>query len=104
MRPFWHWRRRRHELVAELDDELTLHLELRAEELVRAGLSPDAARREAVRQFGDLAFTRRYCRRQDRMKETHTRRGLAFEELAQDLRISLRSLRRAPVMTLTILA
>jgi putative ABC transport system permease protein len=104
MRPFWHWRRRHHELAAELDDELTLHLELRAEELVRAGLSPDAARREAVRQFGDLAFTRRYCRRQDRMKETHTRRGLAFEELAQDLRISLRSLRRAPVMTLTILA
>ena len=42
MRPFWHWRRRDHELAAELDDELTLHLELRAEELVRAGLSPDA--------------------------------------------------------------
>ena len=103
MRPFWHWRRRRHELAAELDDELTLHLELRAEELVRAGLSPDAARREAVRQFGDLEYTRRYCRRQDHMKATNTERGLALEELAQDFRISLRSLRRVPVMTLTIL-
>ena len=37
------------------------------------------------------------------MKATNTQRGLALEELAQDLRISLRSLRRVPVMTLTIL-
>ena len=84
MRPFWHWRRRRHELAAELDDELTLHLELRAEELARAGLSPDAARREAVRS-SETSSTRRYCRRQDHMKATNTQRGLALDELAQDL-------------------
>jgi putative ABC transport system permease protein len=102
-RPFWHWRRRRDQLAAEIDDELRLHLDLRVEELVRQGLPPEAARREALQQFGDLEYTRRYCRRQDGMKETHTRRGFAVEEVAQDLRISLRSLLRAPVMTLTIL-
>ena len=37
------------------------------------------------------------------MKATNTQRGLALEELAHDVRISLRSLRRVPVMTLTIL-
>jgi predicted permease len=103
-RPFWHWQRRRDQLDAEIDDELALHLDLRVAELEREGLPPDVARREALRQFGDLEYTRRYCRLQDQKKETHARRGLTVEEVMQDLRISLRSLLRAPVMTLTILA
>ena len=103
-RPFWHWRRRRGQLDAEIDDELNLHLELRVEELGRQGLPRDSARRRALREFGDLEFTRQYCRRQGQMKEMHTHRALAAEEIGQDLRISFRSLVRAPVMTLTIVA
>jgi len=76
---------------------------MRADELRAHGLTPDAARREAVRQFGDLEGTRRYCREQDEGTEALMRRGLFVEELRHDLRISVRGLLRAPVMTLTII-
>ena len=37
-----------------MDEELSLHLEMRIDELIAAGMAPDEARREALRQFGDL--------------------------------------------------
>src|SRR5512133_3097664 len=43
------WRR----FDAELDEEMRLHVDLRTESLVRAGLSPAAARDEALRAFGN---------------------------------------------------
>jgi len=95
--------RRRPEIVtSEVDEELAVHLAMRVDELIGQGLSPEDARREALRQFGDVEFTRQYCRTQDLRKETDVQRGLFFEELMQDLRISLRGLLRAPLMTLTI--
>ena len=100
---FRYLRRRAETVTSEVDEELAVHLEMRVEELIGRGWSPEAARREAVRQFGDLEFTRQYCRRQDLDKETHVQRGLFFDELMQDLRISLRGLIRAPMLTLTIL-
>jgi putative ABC transport system permease protein len=101
-RPFWYLGRSRDRVAAEIDEELGTHVEMRAEELRARGLTPEAARREAVRQFGDLEGTRRYCRQQDEGTEAHMRRGLLFEEALHDLRISVRGLLRAPVMTLTI--
>jgi putative ABC transport system permease protein len=101
-RPFWYLRRSSDRVAAEIDEELRSHLEMRADELQRRGLSPDAAMREAMRQFGDLDTTRQYCREQDEQLEARMRRGLVLEELLQDLRISLRGLLRAPVMTLAI--
>jgi predicted permease len=59
---------------------------------------------EAIRQFGDLDRTRQYCREQDEQLEGRVRRGLIVEELLHDVRISLRGLLRAPVMTLAIVA
>ncbi len=103
-RPFWYLRRRPETLESEVDEELSLHLEMRAEELKKRGMSDDAARGEALRQFGDLEATRAYCRRQDQEKERHMQRGLMGGDLAQDLRISLRGLARAPMMTATIVA
>src|SRR5262245_28148222 len=104
MKPFWYLRRRPDSVAAEVDEELRTHLEMRTAELIAEGLAPDEARREALRRFGDLERTREYCRRQDRDKETHVQRGLMFDDLAQDLRICLRGLWRAPVLTLTIVA
>jgi len=102
--PFWYLRRGRRALESDLDEELKLHIDLRIEELRASGLSAEDARREALRQFGDLEYTRRYCHEQDREKEKQMARGLLFEELFQDLKISLRGLVRAPIMTLTIVA
>jgi putative ABC transport system permease protein len=102
-RPFWYLGRTRDRVAADVDEELRTHLEMRADELQAHGLAPDAARREAIRQFGDLEGTRQYCRQQDDGMEARMRRGLMFEELLHDVRISVRGLLRAPVMTLTII-
>jgi predicted permease len=103
-RPFWHLRRRPHQIDAEIDEELDVHLEMRVQELKGQGMPPDAARREALRQFGDLDYTRQYCRHQDLGKETRMQRMLVLGDLRQDIRICLRSLWRVPLMTLTIVA
>jgi len=101
-RPFWYLTRRPGIVRADVDAELGMHLEMRMEELVARGLSRADARREAIRQFGDLDATRDYCRRQDRAKENSMRRSLIVEDLAQDLRICLRGVLRAPITALVI--
>ena len=75
---------------------------MRIDELRAAGLSPEAARRQAVRQFGDLEGTRQYCRRQDLDKENRVQRLLFLQDLAQDLKIGLRNLLRVPGLALTV--
>jgi predicted permease len=87
---------------SEIDEELRSHIEMRVDELRAGGLSEEAARREALRRFGDLEATRRYCRGQDRRKEDGVQRALAVEELRQDLRVGLRSLARAPMLAATV--
>jgi putative ABC transport system permease protein len=99
-RPFWYLRRRT--LKADVDEELALHIELRAAELIAGGVEPDEARREALRQFGDLDATREYCRRQDQQRENEMQKTLWWQDFSQDLRIAARSLLRAPMLTLTI--
>ena len=99
---FWYWRRRPEVVRDEVDEELRVHLEMRIDELRAAGLSPEEARRQAVRQFGDLEGTRRYCRRQDLDKENRVQRLLFLQDLAQDLTIGLRNLLRVPGLTLTV--
>jgi predicted permease len=98
-RPFWYLRRRRHELQAEVDEEFRVHLEMRVEELTARGLSTEAARREALRQFGDLEYTRRYCRDQDERREAGMRWNLVIDELGADVRYGLRQAARNPGFT-----
>src|SRR5918993_2468058 len=101
-RPFWFLRRRH--IESEVDEELQLHLEMRTAQLRADGLPPDQARETALRQFGDLEATRRYCRQQDDARENMTQRALLFQDVLQDLRIAVRSLLRAPGLALTIVA
>jgi len=42
----------------EVEEEIKLHIALRAEQLVAQGASPDDAYREAVRKFGPLVKSR----------------------------------------------
>jgi putative ABC transport system permease protein len=88
---FWYLRRRPDAVRDEVDEELRVHLEMRIEELRSKGLSPEDARRQAVRQFGDIEGTRQYCRRQDLGKENRVQRLLFVQDLAQDVRMSTRS-------------
>src|ERR671928_1631149 len=75
----------------EIDEEMRFHIDMRAEENVRAGMSPAEARREAERRFGGLT----------RMKERgyEVRGGRWLENFWRDCRYGARSLRRTPAFT-----
>lgn len=84
---------------AEVNDEIRLHLQLRAAQLAAEGMAPDAARAEAERRFGPLheAHERLFTsarRREDRMR-THE----WLDALRHDLRFTVRALVRAPAFT-----
>src|SRR5215208_8376784 len=84
----------------EVDDELRFHLEMRAAELAELeGMAPDAAWDEAARRFGDVEFTRAYCRAMDARKDKSDRRAEMLHELRQDVAYALRQLRRSPGFT-----
>ena len=87
----------------DVDEELRFHLEMRVEELVALGLTPTAAREEALRQFGDLEGTRRYCRDLDQRREREVRRTELLEEARQDVRYALRKLGKSWGFTLVAL-
>ena len=46
---------------ALVDDEIAFHVDMLAEQLAAEGLPPEAARREALRRFGNLHGVRRRC-------------------------------------------
>jgi predicted permease len=80
----------------DLRDELEFHLEREAERLQAGGMSPDAARKAALRTFGALEPTKDACR---------DARGTALlDTVGRDIRYTWRSFRRAPLAAATIVA
>jgi predicted permease len=86
-------------LRADLDDELRFYFDMRTRELAEQGMSESDARREAVREFGDVEYTRRYCLAEDTMTTKEERRTDLVAELRQDIAHSWRTLRRSPGFT-----
>jgi predicted permease len=75
----------------ELDEEMAFHLERLTEDLMSQGMEPSAARREALRRFGNPERVQ---------EEARKARGMALvDELGRNLRFALRSLRRNPGFT-----
>lgn len=89
------WRSRA-AIARDVDTELSFHLDMRIAELRAHGLTEDAARQQAMREFGDLDFTRTYCRRQDESSEREERRADRLAEWRQDMIYAVRTLRRSP--------
>jgi len=81
---------RRGRVEAELDRELRAHLEAQIEENIRFGMPAEQARFEALRTFGGV----------DRVKEeVRDVRGVSLiENVARDLRYTLRGLRHDPML------
>lgn len=87
--------------AADAEVEIELHLALRAEQLARAGLAPAAARAEAERRFGPLPEARQRLHHSAQRRENRMRLQELAHAARQDLRVSLRGLRRAPGFVVT---
>lgn len=85
----------------DVDDEFGYHIDMRSAELERAGLSPEAARDEALRQFGDIDEARRYCGAEDRRRARGKRRATWLGDLRGDVTVAARTLWHQPAFTFT---
>jgi macrolide transport system ATP-binding/permease protein len=80
----------------DLADELESHLQMHVDDNIRAGMSPQEARRIAVMKLGGI----------DQAKEAYRDRATIpfLESIVQDLRFTLRQLRKNPAFTITATA
>jgi predicted permease len=81
---------------ARVSEELRFHLEQLTERHIRHGLSPGEARRRAALEFGGLLQTQEAAR--DEL------RAVVVDQCIRDVRVAFRKLRRAPVLTLSVVA
>src|SRR5688572_14569428 len=69
---------------------------MRAQELIDAGMGPEAARRAALQAFGDLNTIERECRTTTARGAREHARRILMTGLLHDLRFAFRSLRKSP--------
>jgi len=91
-------------ILRSVDDEIRAHLDLRAEQLVREGYTPDAARAEAERRFGSVDDARRDLQQHAHHRERTMQFRERMEALGQDVRYAARGLRREPLFAGFVIA
>jgi putative ABC transport system permease protein len=82
------------QLDRDFHEQIASHLDEAADDFVRQGLSPEDARRAALRSFG------RVGRAEEEWRET--RSFLSLDHLRRDLRHAVRSLRRNPGFSVVV--
>src|SRR5262245_1137975 len=82
---------RRDEFDCDLEEEMKLHIQMRAEQQIKDGVSEKAAQAAARRQFGNVLYLR------EQSREAWGWRWL--EQLVQDVRYGIRTIFRVPGFT-----
>jgi putative ABC transport system permease protein len=90
--------------AAEMDLEIASHLAMRAADLERDGMTPEAARAEARRRFGNFDDARQRLHAAARQREAAMRQRDRFGAVGSDLRYAVRQARRAPGFTALAIA
>lgn len=93
------WRR---DPATDIDAELRFHLDARIADLVARGMSPDAARHQAIAEFGDVDAVRAKLSEIDTRLLQKRRRADGWERAAQDVQYLVRGLRRSPGFTAAV--
>ena len=95
LRSLWRGVVRTRQVDAELNEEFRLHIDLRASDLVRAGMSPADAARKARAEFGST---------EDQVEKARRARGLAWFDALRfswlDVKLGGRMLIKYPVLTI----
>ena len=86
---------RRNRNAQQLNDEIQFHIDQQIAENIAAGMSPGDARYAALRTFGNPTVLKEEAR--------DTWGWLWLEQIAQDVRYSLRQLGRSPGFTLAVI-
>jgi predicted permease len=89
---------------ADIDDELRFHLEALTSELTATGMTPAAARAEALRRFGNVDRYRAALEEAGQRQERAARLSTFLQTVRQDVAYAVRTLRRAPVFTAVAVA
>src|SRR5579871_5750352 len=82
--------------ASDVRDELRFHLESEIDDLIAKGWKPDAARREAERNFGDLRALQRIGERIGGRMERRKRMKDYWADAGWDLRYAIRMLFKSP--------
>jgi predicted permease len=84
----------RNRFRSELDEEMAFHRAHAEQEFVASGMSPEASRQAAARQFGNPTLLK---------ERSHEVIAFRLETVAQDVRYALRQIQKKPGFTLIIL-
>src|ERR1700727_1341315 len=82
----------RRKFLNELDEEMAFHRAQAAQEFIAGGMTPEAARQAAMRQFGNETRLR---------EQSHEAVTFRMETVVQDLRFAARQMLRSPGFAIT---
>jgi macrolide transport system ATP-binding/permease protein len=88
--------RTRRDIAADVTDEFAFHIDMRIEDLTREGMTPAAAKAQAMREFGSVEHGTRACVREGRHMERQRWIARWCSEARQDLIYGSRFLARSP--------